>query len=255
MWKILMRSWNEADHIRNGIESIPSCIDEIIISDGAYRYYPYNMSPVYTKPYSTDGTLDIVKGLQEKMGDRLVLLEHTIPFASEYINMGKILRDHGKEGDYFVLLDPHEIITGNLQSTLSLMEHGRYDIGDTVIRLTNNRDSTIRPDDYFPTASRRILRWHPRIRLQRTHKDFYYPEPPKVLKCFDVAIYHYKRNDEREFMNSIHREQLKKFFVDEIKLLQYRRKHKILDGYVDIELPERSFDPYVESGLQSMERG
>lgn len=253
MWKILMRTWNEAEHIYNAINSVKRSVGQIIVLDGAYRYFPYNQSLVYNKPYSTDGTLEIVKKLQEELGERLILFEHKQPFACEYQIMGKMLRECGEDGDFLVLLDGHELMGGNFLKQMANFEQREGDIGDMSICYTKLHDSSILPEKYYPVSGKRILRWHSRIHLRKTHFNFFYPYHPKILKCYFAFIYHYKRNKEREFLNEIHREHLKRFFYDEVKILRHRRKHKIPNGYVDIVIPERGFDPHVESFFTSVE--
>ena len=96
----LINVFNEADHIAKAIESVYDVADEIWVFDGAYKNYPH------TKPYSTDGTLDIVK----KYPKVKLYTNNNKAWESQIEKRSAMFKD-GKPGDYFFKLDGDEYIT------------------------------------------------------------------------------------------------------------------------------------------------
>jgi len=95
--------FNEAIHIAKAIESVINVADEVRVYDGAYKDYPH------TKPYSTDGTIKIVKELALKYKN-IKLVEVTKPWNNQ-IEKRTAMFEGLQKGDYFLKLDGDEYIT------------------------------------------------------------------------------------------------------------------------------------------------
>jgi hypothetical protein len=98
-----MNVFNEAKNILKAIDSIYRVADEIHIYDGAYKNYPHE------KPYSTDGTIDLIKKFPD-VENKIKLFECTTPYGNQ-IEKRTLMFKTGKEGDYFFKLDGDEYIT------------------------------------------------------------------------------------------------------------------------------------------------
>lgn len=97
-----MNVFNEALHIKKAIESVVEYADEVRVYDGAYKDYPH------TKPYSTDGTLKIVRDLMKEYS-HIKLIEAKEPWGSQIEKRNAMFEDL-REGDYFMKLDGDEWI-------------------------------------------------------------------------------------------------------------------------------------------------
>lgn len=98
-----MNVFNEALHIKKAIESVVEYADEVRVYDGAYKDYPHD------KPYSTDGTIKLVKELALKYSN-IKLVEVTEPWNNQ-IEKRTAMFDELQEGDYFLKLDGDEYIS------------------------------------------------------------------------------------------------------------------------------------------------
>lgn len=252
MWKVLMRSWNEADHIGNSIKALLGSVDQIVVVDGGWAHFPYKHSPVLNKPYSVDGTQKIVKSFIGKSSTEVILKQHTTPFRSEYTGFNQYLQKMGKGGDYIFVIDPHEIIKGDILKQREIVEEEKWDIGYMAGCHTTLTDSSLIPTHYVFYSYGRIYRWHRRLSFTRRYKIFYATKSHDG-KCKHIFFYHYTRNKEREFINDIFHEDFERFHNYPEVIYKYRKENNLEDGYTDLEIPERKFDPYVESGIQSME--
>lgn len=95
--------FNEATHIEKAILSVVKVADEVRVYDGAYKDYPHE------KPYSTDGTIKLVKELALKY-DNIKLVEVTEPWNNQ-IEKRTAMFEGLQEGDYFLKLDGDEYIS------------------------------------------------------------------------------------------------------------------------------------------------
>lgn len=94
-----INAFNEARFIKKCIESIHEVADEIWLFDGAYKNYPH------TKPFSTDGMLELVKGYP-----KVKVYKVKEPYKDQLEKRTAMFKD-GKPGDYFFKLDGDEYIT------------------------------------------------------------------------------------------------------------------------------------------------
>ena len=95
--------FNEATHIEKAILSVVKVADEVRVYDGAYKDYPHD------KPYSTDGTIKLVKELALKYSN-IKLVEVTEPWNNQ-IEKRTAMFEGLEEGDYFIKLDGDEYIS------------------------------------------------------------------------------------------------------------------------------------------------
>lgn len=106
------------------LESIKEYMDEIIIVDGAYQMYFDEFKKVYpqAKPWSTDGTLEIIKALKDKPTIRLI--ECRKPWLNQTVKRN-LLIDAVRDGEWFIIIDADEMLTGDVLNGLkSIIESG-----------------------------------------------------------------------------------------------------------------------------------
>ena len=111
----LVRSYNECQFISACIESIKHSVDQIIFADGAYELYYRNYKKYFpqAKPWSTDGTLDIIQSLKD-LPD-LQILRCQKPYVNQLAMLNRLL-DAVKTGRWFLLLDADEMVLGDLKT-------------------------------------------------------------------------------------------------------------------------------------------
>jgi len=92
--------YNEAEFLEESLKSIRNKVDLIVAVDGAYKKFPHEF------PFSTDGTLAIAKKYADKV------IENSEAWESEIFKRNQYLI--GKSGDIYLVIDGHEIWTGDL---------------------------------------------------------------------------------------------------------------------------------------------
>lgn len=104
---VCMNVFNEANTIKDVIEAINPFVTGFIIVDGAYKEFPLQGD----NGSSNDGTIEIIKNLQEKEGykDRITLIETDSPWEDEIVKRSEYLK-YLNEGDYFMRLDGDEYL-------------------------------------------------------------------------------------------------------------------------------------------------
>ena len=98
--------YDEAEFIEQCIESLVDKVDRIICVDGAYARFEHK------KPYSTDGTIEIIQRLQSKYGPKIELIGSETAWKDEITKRNEYFK--GKEGDFYIVLDADEVLEGTL---------------------------------------------------------------------------------------------------------------------------------------------
>lgn len=146
-----MNVFNEATYIAKAIESVCDVADEIRVYDGAYADYPHDT------PYSTDGTLEIVKALAKKC-DKIKLFTVEECWKSQIAKRNAMFEGL-EEGDYFLKLDGDEYIT----NAEEIRSHLDCDVG-WVWSLSNI---------YNPYMTARIFRYQKGMHYAGRHHWLY----------------------------------------------------------------------------------
>lgn len=255
MWKAVFKVWNEADHFIEALSAVYGLVEQIIVIDGAYRYFPYNESETYNAPHSTDGTLEIARKLgeylpaTERKSEIIIVSRPGIPWDCETQMINHVFRNFGKKGDYFFMIDGHEILEGDFPTQREIITTEKWRMGKVIVYRPTNTQMNIPIEQYandWEKISRRsqfrILKWHPKLMLFRRHWNYVLEQTGQLDKLSHdhrkykvprlIRLRHMTRNKERERINMLHKRGLSRFKGDEINLLKWRRKEKVKDGYI-----------------------
>ena len=152
----LINTYNDHVTLPLALDSVRDTVDSIIVADGAYtKYYrKYRAADKSAKPWSTDGTLGMLKVLQHNLPPiTLIECPEGKPWVNQVVKRTALL-DAVDVKDWFVILDCDEMFYGNLKAAVyEVMESGciagftpLYNVGMSVTGL-------------YPF-------WHPRIFLK-----------------------------------------------------------------------------------------
>lgn len=136
------------------LESIKESVDQVIVADGAYELYfeRYRVFVPDAKPYSSDGSLEILKNFRGLPPLRILNAPGGVDtcWKNQAIKRTALI-DAVPVGDWFIIIDADEMIAGDLQEGL---EH-LYDSGCVVCHCPLYNPGT--------QMERLIQRWHPRV--------------------------------------------------------------------------------------------
>jgi hypothetical protein len=97
------------------VNSISELVDDVIVADGAYSLYYQNFlkSNPEAKPWSTDGSLEILKAIPS-IKDRLKIIDtpNGKPWQNQCVKRTALL-DAVPQGDWFIILDADEMLYGD----------------------------------------------------------------------------------------------------------------------------------------------
>ena len=127
------------------LDSVKDSVDNIIIADGAYQKYYENMLQYEPdcKPYSTDGTLEIIKILRKQLPPiTLIETPNGKPWVNQVVKRNALI-DAVPDKDWFIVLDSDEMVYGAVnEGVQEIMESGciqgaapLYNIGLSVSAL------------------------------------------------------------------------------------------------------------------------
>lgn len=147
----LLNLYNDRTFLTACLESLVGNVDSVIVADGAYQLYydEIRKTDPDVKPYSTDGTLEILKDFHG-LPNLTVLPAPDKPWTNQCEKRTTLI-EAVSIGDWFVIIDGDEMLHGDVEEGLEeIYESGcsvahvpLYNVGLDVERL-------------HP-------RWHPRI--------------------------------------------------------------------------------------------
>ena len=161
--KALINVYNESQFISVCLESLKDCMDEIVIADGAYQMYFDEFKKDYpqAKPWSTDGTLEIIHALKDMPTVRLIRC--TKPWLNQTVKRNALINAVA-EGEWFIIIDADEMLTGNVYKGLKEIVESGSVAGRAPLL---NAGADVGRLNYF---------WHPRVFMkmegmhyERTH--------------------------------------------------------------------------------------
>jgi len=120
----LIKVYNEAQFISATLTSLKTHVKKIVIVDGAYQLYyeTYREFDKNVKPWSTDGTLEIIqnlKGLPE-----LHLIRCRKPWLNQVVKLNKML-EQVEPDEWFFIIDGDEMVLGSFEKAAAeIMESG-----------------------------------------------------------------------------------------------------------------------------------
>jgi len=137
------------------LSSVKDIVDSIVVADGAYQaYYPiYKRKHPDAEPWSTDGTLEILKIIPDLPPIKLIEAPDGEPWENQCVKRTALL-DAVPEGDWFIVLDSDEMLYGDVEDGLNEIMSSGCIAGCMPI--------------YNPglDVSRMLPVWHPRVFLK-----------------------------------------------------------------------------------------
>jgi|SRR3990170_1523308 len=111
----LICTYNDYPTLPLALSSVKDVCDNIIIADGAYKKYFANFLKYdkNVKPWSTDGTLEIIKALEPNLPPvKLIMCPNGEPWLNQTEKRSAML-DAVPDKDWFIILDTDEMLFGN----------------------------------------------------------------------------------------------------------------------------------------------
>ena len=112
----LICAYNDYPTLPLALDSLRGNVDSIIIADGAYKKYYENFLKYdrAAKPWSTDGSLGIIKALEPILPPtKLIECPNGHPWTNQTVKRTALL-NAVPEKDWFVILDSDEMFYGDL---------------------------------------------------------------------------------------------------------------------------------------------
>jgi hypothetical protein len=149
-------TYNDHVSLPFALDSVKDSVDSIIVADGAYKKYYENYSQfnASAKPWSTDGTLEMLKILQKDLPPiTLIETPNGEPWLNQVVKRNALI-DAVPDKDWFIVLDSDEMLYGAVKEGVQeVMDSGciqgsvpLYNIGLSMSALR--------------------MFWHPRIFLK-----------------------------------------------------------------------------------------
>lgn len=249
-WYVIMKIWNENDHIRQTLDALDGYFDNIFVLDGAYSYFPYKHSTQYNDFQSTDGTIEAIEKLMDRIPEIILHLKVTSPWNTqvEKMNTG-IISTNAKDGDYVLFMDGHEFLEGDFPRQQILIESEQWNIGKIVIYDPDNhppkniKAEWNRLKEYH--SQWRILRYHKNLAVINKHWNFNIHQhgeldkgvPDPVHVCEYIRFQHPKRNPERDRLRDLYKHSISPFRFDENEYIKWRDQYHIEDGHSQLPQP------------------
>jgi len=159
LWALIC-IYNDRMFLGACLESLVDVVDGIIVADGAYRVYyeHYRQFDLEAKPWSTDGSIEIIKAFRGIPPVTWVKQPEPEPnsdleadcWENQTVKRTALI-NAVPVGDWFVIIDSDEMLSGDAQEGIEEIMDSGCIVGNTPI--------------YTPglQADRLIPRWHPRI--------------------------------------------------------------------------------------------
>jgi hypothetical protein len=158
----LINTYNDYPTLPLALDSVRDVVDSIIIADGAYKKYYKNFLKYdkKAKPWSTDGTLGIIKSLEHLLPPvKLIECPDGKPWVNQTVKRTALL-DAVPIKDWFVILDSDEMFFGNLKGAIHEVMGSGCIAGCMPLMQPGLEQNSI------------YMFWHPRIFLKLP--DMYY---------------------------------------------------------------------------------
>jgi len=153
---VLINLYNDYSTLTMALHSVQDVVDSIIVADGAYRLYYDEFKQHYkaAKPWSTDGSLQILEALEPRMPPmKIIDCPEGKPWRNQ-VEKRTALLDAVPEGDWFIVLDADEMWYGDVAYGVNTIQSSGCLAGSTPL--------------YNPgmDASAMVPYWHPRVFLK-----------------------------------------------------------------------------------------
>lgn len=150
---LLLNIYNDHSTLPLAVNSVKEYVNSIIVADGAYDKYfkTYRKFDKNAKPYSTDGSLDILRvipDVEPKLN--IVLHDKNLTWENQCVKRTALL-DMVPDGDWFIVLDSDEIMYGDVGPALQEIRYSGC-IAGVMPMYTPGLDA----GGFYPL-------WHPRV--------------------------------------------------------------------------------------------
>ena len=107
--------YNDRQFLSGCLESIREHVDSIIIADGAYKLYYENYLNYDSrvKPWSTDGSLQIVDAFKDLPPVKIIECPNGEPWINQAIKRSALV-DAVPTGDWFIIVDADHVLKGDV---------------------------------------------------------------------------------------------------------------------------------------------
>jgi glycosyltransferase involved in cell wall biosynthesis len=121
---LLLSMYNDYSTLGLCINSVRDHVDSVIVADGAYaKYYgEYKKFVKDAKPYSTDGSIEILQAIPSIKGKLKFLENDHKPWENQCVKRTALL-DAVPDGDWFIVLDSDELLHGDVDDALEVIKH------------------------------------------------------------------------------------------------------------------------------------
>lgn len=144
--------YNDRTFLAAMLDSVKDHVDSIIVCDGAYKLYYETMlkrDPT-VKPWSTDGSLEIIQLIRGKPPTRIIRPPDGEPWTNQLVKRTAML-DAVPDGDWFLGIDADEILMGKPREAFQTVAESGCVVGQIPLYHCGL--------DY----ERLYMFWHPRI--------------------------------------------------------------------------------------------
>ena len=144
--------YNDRTFLLPMLESIKDHVDSIIICDGAYKLYYETMlkRDSTVKPWSTDGSLEIIKLVNGKPDTKIIPPPNGEPWTNQLIKRTAML-DAVPDGDWFLGIDADEMLFGKPREAFKTISESGCIVGQLPLYHCGL------------DAERLYMFWHPRV--------------------------------------------------------------------------------------------
>jgi len=148
----LINLYNDRQFLAACLESIHDQVDQIIIADGAYKLYyeEYYAHDSSAKPYSTDGSLEIIKGFRDLPELNMIQKPEDACWSNQ-IEKRTALIDAVPLDDWFIIIDADEMLMGDIQEGMEQIYDSGCIVASTPLWIPGTDVDRLRRE------------WHPRI--------------------------------------------------------------------------------------------
>lgn len=118
--------YNDRTFLLPMLQSIKDTVDSIIICDGAYQlYYDTLLTHDSTvKPWSTDGSLEIIKVIKDKPPTKIIPPPNNKPWLNQLVKR-RVMLDAVPNNEWFLGIDADEMLMGKPREAFkSIVESG-----------------------------------------------------------------------------------------------------------------------------------
>lgn len=118
--------YNDCTFLAAALESLKQNVDSIIVVDGAYQKYYETICEhnPQAKPYSTDGTLEIIQLIHDLPPTKIIHVPDGKPWLNQLEKRNALLSAI-PDGDWFIGIDADEILLGEVREGFkTIMDSG-----------------------------------------------------------------------------------------------------------------------------------